>query len=671
MSEAIFSHAFAQTERLGALECEYGDAPIAGGLWYVGRAKGDGFESRFPKGLLANASYLTADFLLDGDISAVFMIELAEGADGPVFGVWFSFLNQCQGRVRLPLHLVDQHVRAWPREGSWKNIICCKDRVDLARVDRLRLFVERKDSQPVRWCMTPLRATAAEPALLADPLLPKGKLIDEVGQYKLRDWPGKSCHAAEVTACLLRQYSQAGDARWPAGWSSWGGCSVVQFGGTGFFRTHHDGRRWWLVDPDGHPFWSTGPDCVNIGSGASYEGIEAAHDWLPERDSPWREAFSQVPEWAGRKRQFNFQQANFMRAFGADYRAKWATTAIAEMRRIGFNSFGNWSAWAVARDAGFPYVRQLEPHFPHVPLVFRDMPDVFHPAFIDDCRAYAQPLGETADDPAFIGYFLMNEPQWGFIDEPLMQGILLGGQSCETRKAFSEFLRGRHGSDAALARAWAMPGVTLAAVAGGPWTQRPTPEARQDIEEFSTIIVARFFDSLSAACRSVDANHLNLGGRYYTAPPMWVQRGMKAFDVIGVNGYSERVRRELEPFSTYTGKPIIIGEWHFGALDAGLPGSGIGHVKDQAARGQAYRIYVEDAAAQPWCVGAHWFTLYDEPAQGRFDGENYNIGFLDVCHRPYEPLAAAARATHERLYRVAAGEVPPYDDAPQYLPLLF
>jgi len=70
-------------------------------------------------------------------------------------------------------------------------------------------------------------------------------------------------------------------------------------------------------------------------------------------------------------------------------------------------------------------------------------------------------------------------------------------------------------------------------------------------------------------------------------------------------------------------------------------------------------------------VGAHWFTLYDEPAQGRFDGENYNIGFLDVCHRPYEPLAAAARATHERLYRVAAGEVPPYDDAPQYLPLLF
>ena len=41
-------------------------------------------------------------------------------------------------------------------------------------------------------------------------------------------------------------------------------------------------------------------------------------------------------------------------------------------------------------------------------------------------------------------------------------------------------------------------------------------------------------------------------------------------------------------------------------------------------------------------MGVHYFTLYDESALGRFDGENWNIGFLDVCNRPYEPLAAAA-----------------------------
>ena len=117
--------------------------------------------------------------------------------------------------------------------------------------------------------------------------------------------------------------------------------------------------------------------------------------------------------------------------------------------------------------------------------------------------------------------------------------------------------------------------------------------------------------------------------------------------------------------------PIMVGEWHFGALDAGLPAAGIGHVPDQLARGQAYRVYVEDAAAKPWCVGVHYFTLYDQSAIGRFDGENYNIGFVDTCSRPYPALAAAARLSHERLYQVAAGELAPYDDAPEYLPLLF
>ena len=77
------------------------------------------------------------------------------------------------------------------------------------------------------------------------------------------------------------------------------------------------------------------------------------------------------------------------------------------------------------------------------------------------------------------------------------------------------------------------------------------------------------------------------------------------------------------------------------------------------------------ASAKPWCVGVHWFTLYDESVLGRFDGENWNIGFLDVCNKPYEPLAAAARASHERLYRVAAGELAPVADAPAYLPKLF
>ena len=77
---------------------------------------------------------------------------------------------------------------------------------------------------------------------------------------------------------------------------------------------------------------------------------------------------------------------------------------------------------------------------------------------------------------------------------------------------------------------------------------------------------------------------------------------------------------------------------------------------------------MKDAAAKPRCVGTHYFTLCDQSVLHRFDGENHNIGFLDVCHWLYDPLAAAARESHERLSDVATDRADPYDDPPEYLP---
>jgi hypothetical protein len=37
-------------------------------------------------------------------------------------------------------------------------------------------------------------------------------------------------------------------------------------------------------------------------------------------------------------------------------------------------------------------------------------------------------------------------------------------------------------------------------------------------------------------------------------------------------------------------------------------------------------------------VGAHWFQYYDEPKNGRGDGENYNFGLVDTSNRPYTEL---------------------------------
>ena len=40
----------------------------------------------------------------------------------------------------------------------------------------------------------------------------------------------------------------------------------------------------------------------------------------------------------------------------------------------------------------------------------------------------------------------------------------------------------------------------------------------------------------------------------------------------------------------------------------------------------------------PYVIGADWFQYYDQPTHGRFDGENFNFGLVDIHDRPYESL---------------------------------
>ena len=499
---------------LRGLQCEEVEAPVAGAAWYVADAAGDGLSWRFEAGTLADAAFLTADLLLDGEHLAVFQLRLQEGEDGPVFGANFGALNQCQSRIRLPLSAVDQNRWMLGREGAWLKPMVGGSRVDLARVDRLTLTVLRKSGRPVRFCLTPFIATADEPERLTDPLLPRGPLLDELGQSTLHEWPTKTRSVEELTARLRAQREAAPEQRWPDSFSDWGGSADQRVEATGFFRTHHDGERWWLVDPDGCLFWSAGIDCVRSAIETNAAGLESALGWLPEPGGDFDAAV-----WRrGDALMANYLAANLIRAFGPDaWHEAWATIALAELRRAGLNTVANWSEWEIARAAGFPYVRPLSLSLEHTPTVFRDFPDVF-----------------------------------------------------------------------------------------------------------------------------------------------------------SINCYRERVPDDTgERIAAVADRPVMIGEWHFGALDVGLPASGIGHVRTQEDRGRAYRAYLEDAAAKPWCVGVHYFTLYDQSALGRFDGENYNIGFVDTCHRPYEPLVQAARESHERLYRVALGEVEPFGDAPEYLPRLF
>jgi hypothetical protein len=671
--EELMSLIFNPKTLLGSITQEHAPAPFPKATWYTGIKPLDGLAYSFPAGSLVEMRYLTADVLLDGNQLCTFLIVLQEGDEGPQFTLSQGFLNQCQGRIRLPLEAVNQNRWRYDREGAWLKPRCGGQRVDLSKVDRMRFEIERMPYSaagplPVRWCMTPFTATIREPSRLKKPFLPKGPLLDKLGQSTLHQWPGKSRTAKEVSECLRAQLAGAYAHHYPDSWSRWGGWKGKQLEATGFFRVAQADGRWWLVDPQGCVFWSSGLDCVGVDTVACYSGLESALAWMPDPQGLYHEIYterqSKIPH-------INYLASNLIRTFGKGWHTKWAQITLGELRRLGFNTIGNWSEWQIARQSGVPYTRPLRPNYEQMPLVYRDFPDVFHPDFNKVCADFASQLEETRDDPAFIGYFLMNEPTWGFAEETPAAGMLFNTLACHTRTALSQFLHERYGADTALSSAWGLR-ATLRQIAEGEWLQALTPQANADLADFSAIMVNRFFSGLSNACKAVDSHHLNLGIRYYTVPPAWALDGMRHFDVFSMNCYRQKLpAAEMAHISESLNQPILIGEWHFGALDVGLPASGIGHVPTQEDRGKAFRLYVEDAAAKPWCVGTHYFILYDQSALGRFDGENYNIGFLDVCNRPYEPLAAAARLSHERLYAVATGEVAPFDDALEYLPMLF
>ena len=303
------------------------------------------------------------------------------------------------------------------------------------------------------------------------------------------------------------------------------------------------------------------------------------------------------------------------------------------MRRMdawGLNTVANWSderLWEAKRK---PYVIPLESWLTEVSYL--GLPDVYSDAFAKEAdeRARRQ-CAARRDDPWLLGYFPANEPPFPQKELQTVE-LILSGPPTATRAALEKWL-----------------------AAGD------TEERRK---EFVGEAFNRYVEITSAAVKRHDPNHLNLGMRSGGEPTAAEIRAARAFDVYSVNIYDYEVPvARVRQIAELTGKPILIGEFHFGTPGRGLAASLV-QVRDQAARGQAYRYYVENAFAMPELVGTHYFQWADQPSTGRFDGENYNIGLVDVTDRPYPDLVEALTKTHRRVRGLHSGELEPFRDRP-------
>lgn len=188
--------------------------------------------------------------------------------------------------------------------------------------------------------------------------------------------------------------------------------------------------------------------------------------------------------------------------------------------------------------------------------------------------------------------------------------------------------------------------------------EEDTPERRLS---FVYDTYKKFISTINAAIKKYDPNHLNLGLRFGGNPPDEIIKASSdiGFDVFSLNIYGyETYADRLERIDNFTGLPIIIGEFHFGTPGRGLA-PGLAQTLNQQERGVAYQYYVENAAAHHSVVGTHWFQWWDQPSTGRYDGENYNIGFVSVADVPYRELVEAAKATHRRIKDIHSGKLKP------------
>jgi hypothetical protein len=482
-------------------------------------------------------------------------------------------------------------------------------------------------------------------------------VIDEFGQWKLRTWKGKIKDSSELAQRNAELEEMARTASLPENWSKYGGWQEKQFEETGFFRTQHDGQRWWLVDPEGFGFLSVGVDVMRYGSSGPINDSEDLFEWLPNPEDGRFKASIDVSD----GQDMDFYKANMIRAFGEDSKEKWSSITQGLMKKYRFNTVGNWSDLEFAQENQFPYVLPME-DFPSTEvLLYRDFPDVFSEEYEQNSEKFAQQLENFKDDSYMIGYFLRNEPQWAFGYHNLAFEMFGTDQQSETKSEFIKWISNNYDGDIdAFNENWQLELQEFKDLFSKTFKEFPSEDADIDFYEFSKIMVTRYIDVPCDEVEKVDDNHLNLGMRYAWISSDLLYKAGERFDVFSINGYGVNPP-ETSEIAEISGKPIMIGEFHHGAIDRALPATGITGVLTQQDRANAYRTYVEEGFSRPELIGMHYFQWIDQPVYGRSDGENYNIGVVNMNNLPYRELTEAMTITNEQIYEIGTGQVEPFD----------
>ncbi|HRR34379.1 MAG TPA: hypothetical protein P5026_09790 [Kiritimatiellia bacterium] len=437
------------------------------------------------------------------------------------------------------------------------------------------------------------------------------------------------------------------------------GVSDVRDEATGFFRVvkKPDGR-WWAIDPLGRGLVLLGVDHV------SFRGH-------------WCEKLGYAPY--GRKNKEKY----------AD-QAEWERETLDRLKKWGFNMLGAGCSPGLKHRGLIhteflnigSHLATLGDEYDITPNEKRPcsaFPNVFHPDFEAYCRYVAHTRCQPhRDDPWLFGYFIDNELAWwgrGAKDTGLFDAVMKKGPEHSAKRALIALMSARFGGNIAdFNAAFGVQMKSFDDLLGLDCLPHATDEAREAKLAFLVHVAERYFSVTARAIRAADPNHLVLGARFAGTdgahPEVWKASG-KYCDVVTFNVYpsadldegrvytrlgegGEPVPEHFQRFYDYVRRPMLITEWSFPALDAGLPSvHGAGQrFRTQAERTQATSLFARTMLSLPYLLGYDYFMWVDEPALGISTPfpEDSNYGLVTEDGVPYAQITAM----FEELHREAA-----------------
>lgn len=483
---------------------------------------------------------------------------------------------------------------------------------------------------------------------------------------------------------------------------------------TGFFRTGKYQGKWTLIDPEGYLFFSNGIANVRMSNTSTITGYDfnakfikqrepgdftpedsiglnrapneawssryissdlraKMFTWLPSYNEPLGKHFGyrrEVHSGALEKGEtYSFYSANLARKYDSNdptvYMKKWRDTTVDRMLDWGFTSFGNWI------DPMFYQLNRI-PYFANGWIIgdfktvssgndyWSPLPDPFDPVFKERALVTATKIAnEVKNNPWCVGVFIDNEKSWG--QEGSIRGrygiaintLSVDAKESPTKTQFVTYLKDKYSDINSINEKWQTQIASWAELEAGVTLTEYNEFLIADLSAMLSLYAEQYFAVVHNAIEKTMPNHMYMGARFadWGMTEEVRNAAAKYADVMSYNYYKEAITDNAWGFLAEIDKPSIIGEFHNGALDSGLLNPGLIHAESQADRGRKYKEYVNSVIDNPYLVGSHWFQYIDSPLTGRaYDGENYNVGFVNVTDTPYQPLVDAAKQVNANIY---------------------